>query len=283
MKGNFKFHISNLRWGSLIVIMLLILIVPGHGQTVVLATGQKIDALGVRREGDMVLAKVQVGAGSGEVGYHLAQIAKIEFPEPRGLKEAADLLSRGQPDKALSEINQVVSYYEPFKEVNGSWWSQAALIKVAALGALQRDTEAELLAAQIEKSVADAETARAARLRLAAALIRKQDFEKAEKICDSAIKESSRPEILAEAWIRKGDLFFAQRKWDDALIAYLHVPVFYRDERSFMPAALLGSAHSYARLDQNERARKSLTELVQMFPKSAEATAAQTEIQKMGK
>jgi TolA-binding protein len=231
----------------------------------------------------MVLAKVQVGTGSGEVGYHLAQIAKIEFPEPRGLKEAADLLSQGQPDKALSEINQVVSYYEPFKEVNGSWWSQAALIKVAALGALQRDTEAELLAAQIEKSVADAETARAARLRLAAALIRKQDFEKAEKICDSAIKESSRPEILAEAWIRKGDLFFAQRKWDDALIAYLHVPVFYRDERSFMPAALLGSAHSYARLDQNERARKSLTELVQMFPKSAEATAAQTEIQKMGK
>ena len=283
MKGNCRLQIADFGLGSLILLMLLILIVPGHAQTVVLTTGQKIDALGVRREGDMVLAKVQVGTGSGEVGYHLAQIAKIEFPEPRGVKEAADLLSRGQPDKALSEINQVVSYYEPFKEVNGSWWSQAALIKVAALGALQRDTEAELLAAQIEKSVADPETALAARLRLAAALIRKQEFEKAEKICDSAIKESSRPEILAEAWIRKGDLFFAQRKWDDALIAYLHVPVFYRDERSLMPAALFGSARSYARLDQNDRARKSLTELIQMFPKSAEATAAQTEIQKMGK
>lgn len=281
MKGNCRLQIADFGLGSLILLMLLI--VPGHAQTVVLTTGQKIDALGVRREGDMVLAKVQVGTGSGEVGYHLAQIAKIEFPEPRGVKEAADLLSRGQPDKALSEINQVVSYYEPFKEVNGSWWSQAALIKVAALGALQRDTEAELLAAQIEKSVADPETALAARLRLAAALIRKQEFEKAEKICDSAIKESSRPEILAEAWIRKGDLFFAQRKWDDALIAYLHVPVFYRDERSLMPAALFGSARSYARLDQNDRARKSLTELIQMFPKSAEATAAQTEIQKMGK
>jgi tetratricopeptide (TPR) repeat protein len=270
------------RW-AFSFLLLLSITASANAQTIVLTTGQKIDALGVRRESDMILAKVQVGSGSGEIGYHLAQIAKIDFPEPRGLKEASDLIARGQPDKALAEINQVVSFYEPFKEIVGSWWSQAALIKVAALGALQRDTQAELLAAEIEKSVADPETARAARLRLVTAIIRRQEFDRAGKICDSAIKESRHPEIIAEAWLKKGELFFAQRKWDDALIAYLHVPVFYRDEKSFMPAALLGSAHSYARLDQNERARKSLTELVQMFPKSAEAAAAQTEIQRMGK
>jgi tetratricopeptide (TPR) repeat protein len=265
------------------ILLFVALAGSARAQSIILTTGQKIDALGVRREGDMVLAKVQVGSGSGEVGYHLAQIAKIEFPEPRGLKESSDLLSQGQADKALAEINQVVSFYDPFKDVPGSWWSQAALIKVAALGALQRDTQAELLAGQIEKAVTDPETARAARLRLVNSLIRRQDFDKAEKICDSAIKDSVRPEIIAEAWIKKGDLFFAQRKWDDALIAYLHVPVFYRDEKSFVPAALLGSARSYVRLDQNERARKSLNELIQMFPKSAEASVAQTEIQKMGK
>ena len=284
MKTEIRSQRSEVRSRLLLILFLLLLLqIPLGAQSIILTTGQRIDALGVRREGDMVLAKVQVGSGSGEVGYHLAQIAKIEFPEPRGLKESSDLLSQGQADKALAEINQVVSFYDAFKDVPGSWWSQAAMIKVAALGALQRDTQAEMLATQIEKTVTDPETARAARLPLVSSLIRRQDFDKVEKICDSAIKESTRPEVIAEAWIKKGDLFFAQRKWDDALLAYLRVPVFYRDEISFVPAALLGSARSYVRLDQNERARKSLNELIQMFPRSTEATVAQTEIQKMGK
>jgi tetratricopeptide (TPR) repeat protein len=271
---------------SLLLLLLVLAIVTGqsvNAQNIILTTGQKIEALSVRREGDMILGKVQVGTGNGEVGYHLPQIAKIEFPEPRGLKEASTLLSQGQPDKALAEINQVIAFYEPFKDVPGGWWAQAALVKISVLGALQHDAEAEVLASQIQKAVTDPETARAAQLRLATGLIRKQDFDKAAKICDAAIKEITRPEILAEAWIKKGELLSAQKRWDEALLAYLHVPVFYEDEKSFMPAALLGSARAYRRLDQGERAKKSLQELIATFPKSAEATLAQTEMQKMGK
>ncbi|HXX42426.1 MAG TPA: tetratricopeptide repeat protein [Chthoniobacterales bacterium] len=281
MKRQFRLPIKNCE----LFVVLLLLLAPDKspGQTIILTTGQRIDALAVRRDGDMILGKVQIGAGSGEVGYHIPQIAKIEFPEPRGLKEASDLLDQGHAEKALAEISQVVSFYEAFKDVPGGWWAQSALIKVSALGALQRDAEAESLAAQIEKSVSDPETARAARLQLAAGLIRKEDFEKAAKICDSTIKESTLPDILAEAWIKKGDLLFAEKKWDEALMAYLHVPIFYPDEKLSLPRALLGSALSYARLDDNERARKSLTQLIETFPKSAEAATAHIEIQKIGK
>lgn len=269
---------------SWLLLILLLLPVPfANAQTVTLTTGQKVDALGVRREGDMILCKVQIGTGSGEVGYHIPQIARIDFPEPRGLKESSNLLSQGHADKALAEINQVVAYYEAFKDVPGSWWPQAALIKVSALGELQRDTEAELLAAQIEKSVADPETARAARLRLAVGMIRRQEFQKAIKVCDDAIKDSTSPEILADAWIKKADVLFAQRKWEEALVAYLHVSVFYPDEKLLMPAALLGSARSYYRLDDTERAKKAFSEVIATFPKSAEATLAQTEIQQLEK
>ena len=255
--------------------------VSANAQTILLKTGQAIDTLGVRRDGEMVLGKVQVGSGSGEVGYHLAQIAKIEFPEPRGLKNASDLLAQGQPDKALAEINQVVAYYAPFKEVPGGWWAQAALIKVSALAAQQHEAEAEALATEIQKAVTDPETARAAQLRLVGALTRKKDFEKAIAICDAAIKESSDPTTLANAWIGKGDALLAQKNADEALLAYLHVPVFYYDEKSFMPAALLGSGRAYRRLDDVDRAKKSLNELIAAFPQSAEATAAQTELKKL--
>jgi tetratricopeptide (TPR) repeat protein len=269
---------------SLVLLFLLVLLVrSAHGQAIILKTGQKVDTLGLRRESDMVMGKVQVGTGSGEIGYHISQIAKIEFPEPRGLKNAADLMTQGQPEKALAEIEPVLGFYQGYKEVPGGWWAQAALVKVSVLAALQREPEAESLAADIQKSVTDPETARGARLRLTPALIRKRDFEKAIAICDAAIKESADPEILATAWVNKGDALFAQKQWDAALLAYLRVPVFFADEKLVLPAALLGSGKASARLDDKSQATRSFNDLISAFPKSAQAAVAQAELQKMQK
>ena len=265
----------------LLLFLLLLLVRPAHAQDILLKTNQKVETLGVRRDGDMVLGKVQVGSGSGEVGYNIAQIAKIEFPEPRGLKNATDFNAQGQPDKALAEINPVVDYYKPFKEIPGAWWTQAALIKVASLSALHRDNEAEALATEIQKTVTDPESARAIQVRLATGLIRKKEFDKAIAICDAAIKESADPEVLANAWLNKGHALLEQKRADAALLAYLHIPVFYSDKDTVMPAALLGSAKAYRRLDDNARAKKSLNQLIASFPKSAEAATAQSELKKL--
>jgi tetratricopeptide (TPR) repeat protein len=261
--------------------VLLMIASPSSAQTITLQTGQKIETQGVRRDGDMILGKVQIGTGSGEVGYHLPQITKVEFPEPRALKAASEFLVQGQPDKALAEINPVIAYYGPFKDVPGNWWAQAALIKVSILAAQQHETEAEALAGEIEKSVKDPDMARAAQLRLVGALVRKSEYEKAIGICDGSIKTSTDPTTLANAWLAKGDALLAQKEPGDALMAYLHVPVFYPDEKLFQPAALLGSGKAYRRLNDVERARKSLNELIAAFPQSAEAAAAQTELKKL--
>jgi TolA-binding protein len=65
------------------------------------------------------------------------------------------------------------------------------------------------------------------------------------------------------------------------LLAYLHVSVFYSDERLVQPSALLGSARAYWRLDDGTRAKKAFNDLIAAYPKSAEAVAAQSEIQKI--
>ena len=253
----------------------------GFSQTILLQTGQRIETQGLRRDGDMVMAKVQIGTGSGEVGYHVPQIAKVEFPEPGALKKAADLLTQGQADKALAEIDPVVNYYSPYKDVPGNWWAQSALIKVSALAAQQKEKEAEALASEIEKSAKDQDMARAAQLRLVAALVRANQLDKAMTICDGALKSSTDPTTLANAWIAKGDILLARKDFDEALTAYLHVPIFYQDEKLFQPAALLGSGRAYRRLNDKDRAKKSFNELIAAYPKSAEATAAQNELKRL--
>ena len=283
MKPAFRLPLSGMA-GRLrrqpLLILLLLAASSSSAQTITLQTGQKIETQGIRRDGDMVMGKVQVGTSSGEVGYHLAQIAKVEFPEPVALKTASDLLVQGQSDKALAEINSVITYYAPFKDVPGNWWAQAALIKVSVLAAQQHQKEAETLATEIEKSAKDPDTARAAQLRLVGNLIRHDETEKALSICDATLKSSTDSTTLANAWVAKADALFAQKDWDEALLAYLHVPVFYPDEKIFQAAALLGSARAYRRLNDADRAKRALNQLLTAFPQSAEASAARTELKK---
>ncbi len=282
MRG-FGFQISDFRLGLVLMLLVVLVLDPLLAQNIELKTGQVIETSGVRRTGDTVMGKITVGATTGEVGYPVAAIAKIDFPEPRALQTARDLLSQGQAEKALAEIEPVVKYYEPFKAIAGGWWAPAALVKVSALAALKHDIDAEVLANEIRATSTAPEISRAAELRVAAGLIRKQQFEKAAQICDAAIHESTDESVLAEAWTIKGDAFAAQKQSDVALLAYLHVPVFYREEVLFMPAALLGSARAYRRLDDKAEARRAFTELIANFPKSAEASTAQKELAKLPK
>ena len=282
MNGNCGTRIADC--GKALVLLLVIVLVIGgraDAQTIVLKTGQRVETQGLRRSGDKVMGKVEVGGTTGEVGHDVTTIAKIEFPEPRGIKRAAEFLSQGEPEKALADINPIISFYESFRDIPGAWWAPAAIIKVSALAALQRDAEAEPLAAMIQRNSADPETARAANLRIASSLVKRQEYDKAAQLVDAAIKDSTRSDILADAWVTKGNVLLAQKQWDAALLAFLRVPVFYRDEKLHMPPALLGSARAYRFLEDKERARKTLDELVAAFPKSVEAAAAKTELQKL--
>ena len=268
---------------SRLLLVLVLLVRPTEAQNVLLKTGQTIETKGVRVSGDVVMGKVQVGASSGEVGYQISTIAKINFPEPPQLKTTAAFLSQGEPERALADIGPVVKYYHPFRTVPGNWWAQAALLQVSALGGMQLDREAETLGEQIRKSSNDPETARAAQLQLIPGLVRSENFEKALQLCETVIKDSTKPEVLAEAWVRKGDTLLAQRQWDGAVLAYLHVPVFYEDEKRWMPPALLGSGRAFRGLEDLERAKRSLNDLTAQYPKSAQAEMARAELQKMPK
>lgn len=271
------------RFSFAVCALLLVLVQPARAQNLQLKTGQTIETKGVRRSGEMVMGAVQVGASRGEVGYQISTIARIDFPEPPQLKTTAALLSQGEPAKALADIEPVVKYYEPFRDAPGNFWAQAALLKVSALAGMQLDKEAESLGEEIRQNVTDPETARAAQLQIVSGLVRKEDYAKAIALCDAVIKESAKPAVLAEAWVKKGDALLAQRTYDGAVLAYLHVPVFYEDEKLWMPSALLGSARAFRGLEDLGRVKKSLDDLTAQYPKSAQAETARAELKKLPK
>lgn len=275
---------KNLRFWILDVGLIgaLIIACPLAGaQTILLKDGKSVVATKLRRSEGNVMATVQVGTGTGEIGYAVATIAKIDFPEPSQLKTAADLMAQGKAKDALFQIEPLVVYYAPFRDVPGNWWTPAVRVKLEALVALKRDADAAALVDDIVKNAADPEAARAARVLVAASQARKGQYEKAISTCDDVIKSGNDPGTLAQAWVTKGRSHLALKDWDSALLAYLHVPVFYPEQTRLLPQVLLGSAKAYKGMEDLPNAEKTLNELVAQYPASAEATEAKNDLKKL--
>ena len=96
-------------------------------QNILLKDGRTIVVKSLRRQGDQIIATQEVqtspnaAPSSGEFGYPISQIEKLDFPEPGALKQASDLLTVGKGTEALAALEPVVRYYEAFRDAPGSW------------------------------------------------------------------------------------------------------------------------------------------------------------------
>ena len=252
-----------------------------YGINLDLNDGRQIAATGFRLEGDTLLATQRVEAGTGEIGYPLAAVKKVEFPNPGQLATAANLLAAGKAADALTQIDPIVAYYSPLKSVPGNWWLPAALVKIDALVALRRERESDSLLGELSQAPNNPAAAEAARVRTAESLVRRGNVRQAQPIFDDLVRTSTNPDVLARAWEGKGQILLSEHDYEPALLACLHVPVFYPDNHLAMRPALLNSGRAFAGIDNRDRARESFQHLISDYPFSPEASEAKSELQKL--
>jgi tetratricopeptide (TPR) repeat protein len=271
----------------LLSVAVLLLAAPVLAQTgsvnIVMKDGKTITTARLRRNGPNVMAAVQIGGGMGEVGYPVANITRLEFPEPPEIKQARDFIAQGKMGEAIGVLHLVMDSQEPFRDVPGNWWQQAAQLKLSALVAAGRDSETETLIKQLAQSSADPEVLTSAKVQQAASWARKGQHEKALTAYDEVLKQTRNHDTLANAWLNKGHSLLALRRWEPAVLAYLEVPVFYSSNKLLVPQALLGSARAMAGLQDFTSAGQKLNEIIEDFPSSPEAATAKTELEKLNK
>ena len=254
-----------------------------QAQNLYLKDGQVIAAKGVRREGSTVFTRIQTDGTQGESGYPVANIARIDFPEPAQLKLATEALNAGRAEEAVRQITPLLAYYAPFYDVPGNWWTPLALLQTDALTRLGRDREAEAVVSEIIRFGGNnPDVLRAVKIKQAEAVDRQGDHHKALEMLAPVVGDLALPpSSLVEAWLTVGSAHLALREYKDALLAFLHVPVYAPDKASLMPPALLGSASAYAGLDDVPRAQNVLKELLASYPTSPEAAQAKERLQKL--
>jgi len=224
--------------------------------------------------------------GGIEVGLtrKLSEVVDIAWPMPARLTEAQNNVNRGEPGKALDNAEAVLRLFEPMKNVPGSWWTKASLIKLDALDRLENDAATASFLDAFEKEDVAKQPAVATQIQLARLMqrARKGDHEAVIAEATELITKMDSAEIQARLHIVKGNSLLATKKYEAAMNAYLRVPVFFGAEVEHVPKALLGAARSFRGMDSpalkeqklEAISNRYLYDIIVTFPVSKEAEEA---------
>jgi len=264
-------------------IALLLFILTGassvSAQTILLKSGVVVPMDGLVRNGDMLMVSVKTASGTGQVGYHVSDVSGLNLPAPDALALATEQIAKGEFDHALAQIEPIVAYQKTIQDIPGNWWAKSALTEVSALVGLNRSADATALVNEITGYSKDPEILTSAKLQIT--LVTKfNDPQQALAAYDALISQSSDPHTLSQAWIAEGAIHLAQHEFDEALLAYLTITVFYPEHNPLVPQALWGSGQAYDKLKDVRNATKTYQELISSYPDSPEASLAKAELMK---
>lgn len=214
----------------------------------------------------------------------LWEVTEVIWPLPSRLKEAQANVSRGEPAKALDNVEAVLKFFEPIKNVPGSWWARASIVKLDALDRLENDAATEAFLTAFEKEEAAKLPEVATQIQLARLMQRARKGDHADVVKESTelLAKVDSAELQARLHIVKGNSLFATKKYEAAMATYLRVPVFFGSETELVPKALLGAARSFRGMDSpalrdqklEAVSNRYLYDIIVSYPVSKEAEEA---------
>jgi hypothetical protein len=258
------------------ILMALMAVSPLCAQRYILKDGKVLKPEEVvLKDGALVKS---LGGDAGEQVFPLAQVVRLDWPEPEEIDQASQLLALGNAADAELKITPIYSQFAPFAKVPGGWWNAAALIRARALLARQQRADAEKAAQEILATSSDSETLNAAQLITLSIQIQLGKGRAADAKLDELARQEISGTTMAAIAVLRGDIAYARKDFEKSLEFYLEVPAFHGSELELMPPALLGSARSLRGYGDAARAERAYLDLVASFPTSAEAAIAKREL-----
>ncbi len=242
------------------------------GQTLTFSDGRTAPLSTARIVGDTVRLPLDLGGeGSGEISLAIANIVRLDWPEPAELAETETLLAAGRTADALALLDKTLPVHAPFKDIAGSWWAKFMGLRVRALAKLGRDIDAEVAVELLRRSKTGADQVPGATLDIVSALLDAGKAARASKQLDLATLPADDEVVAARLAILRGRILFAEDKPEDALLSFLRVRALHPRVAAYQPAALLGAAACYEKLGDAARADTARNLLRTRHPASPEA------------
>lgn len=257
--------------------LLLATFTPLPAQTLIFQAGS-VEFSDVTISGTNVQRKVKRPDGSEATqSIPVANVVRVDFPEPDDLSAADDLILKGKYEEALTKAKAVQDLHRLWKDKPGSWYAQASLLVAESLLRQNKYDESARLMSELRNMALPSNLQ--IRVTMLDAL---EQFQKGitgpalAKVKPLA-KGGQDADTLARLFLLTGDIQFKRDAFEESLEAYLQIPVFYGAEAAFLPAAELGAARALVRLGRLQDAGESLTRIIERYAGTPEADAAKAE------
>jgi tetratricopeptide (TPR) repeat protein len=261
---------------------LLALGLPAAGlqaQAIVLKGGVRINAGSFGVSDGKITQKVKLSNGKeAESSVPLESIDHMEWPEVREVLEAQTLLAEGKTKEALEELQSAKDYFKPFKAIKGNPYNEISFAHVEALD--QAGDFDTLIRTLPEVDAMKWDDEHKLKLKLVKLNMQRRTSSDQEAVLSEAedlLSETDDAAICARLWMTIADIHVKRKRWEEALMAYLHVPVFYGSQGNLVPQAELSAARALAKLERFKDAVGFYERIEQQYAGSETAATAKNE------
>lgn len=249
-------------------------------QQIVLKDGSRLNAGSFAVADGKISKKVKLPNGSEATSViPLDQIDRLEWPEVREVLEAQTLLAEGKTKQAIDELQKARDYFKPFKAVKGNPYNDISFALVEALDQAGDFDALIRVLPEVEGMKWGDENK--LKLRLVKLNMQRRTSGDQEAVLSQAediLSETDDANISARLWMTIGDIHVKRERWEQALMSYLHVPVFFGSQGTIVPQAELSAARALTKLERFQDAVAFYQRLMEQYVGSEIAKTAEKEM-----
>ena len=249
-------------------------------QVIVLKDGTRVGANEFKVADGKIVRTIKVRDQLAESTLATSQIAELQWPTSIELVSGREQMAQGKTEEAAETFKRGRDFFAVFKDVSGGdrWYQELFFAYVEALNESGKFEDMVRMLPELKSlKLTDSQKTRLKILELDKDRQTSSDYDAIIGQADAILQETDDSETGASIWGIIGDVYTKKKEWEKALMAYLHISVFYGTQVAKVPDAELNAARSLAKMRRFEDATGFFNRIIQAYPGSAVAATAEKE------
>lgn len=220
--------------------------IGAQAQMIILKDNQRINASDFTVADGKISRTVKLSNGTNaQATLALTDIDRMDWPNVKEVQEAELLRSQGKVKEATEILVKALEFFKPFRNIKGNPYPDVAFAYVEALDqAGDFDTLIRVLPDVESMKWNEAKKLKLGIIKLNMERRTTQDQDSVLAKAESLLRDTDDSDVSARLWMTIGEVHTKKGRWEEALMAYLHVPVFYGSQAALVPQAELSAARS---------------------------------------
>ncbi|MFZ4765176.1 MAG: tetratricopeptide repeat protein [Roseimicrobium sp.] len=251
-----------------------------RAQAIVLKDGMRINASDFTVADGKINRKMKLAGGQeGTSTVSFDSIDRIDWPEVREVLEAQTLLSEGKTKEATDALQSAKDYFKPFKSIKGSPYAEICFAQVEALDQVgDFDSLLRILPEVEGMKWGDDRKLRLKIIKLNMDRRTAPDQDAILSQAETLLSDTDDAATCARLWLTIAEIHVRKERWEQALMAYLQVPVFYGSQGTLVPQAEIAAARMLAKMERFKDAVAFYQRIVDQYAGSEIAATAKKEM-----